>query len=437
MQKTIKKEIIIKGKGLNTGKEVKVKFLPAPVNSGINFVRTDLPEKPVINANLSNVVSLDKSLHHTSLGDDKVQIQTIEHLMASLNTLGIDNVFIEINGEELPAMDGSSSDYFKAFTDTGFSEQDSARKTFQVRETIWCAENGAMLMALPARNLRVSYTLYYDHPLIQCQYIDMTIDADTFGKEIAPSRTFCLEEEVKRLMQEGLGKGASHENTLVMGKKGVIKNKLRFENEFARHKVLDLLGDMNLLGFPVKAHFVGIKSGHALNMKLLEKIKTQRQKTMEGGIMAQGIPDISGGKLDINQIQKILPHRYPFLLVDRILEIEPKKRAVGIKNVTANEHFFVGHFPGHPVMPGVLIIEAMAQVAGVLMLSEKANIGKMAYFMGINNVKFRKTVVPGDQLLIEVEVLRLKTKTGQVRTVAKVDGNIVTEAELMFSLVDA
>ncbi|MBU0758964.1 MAG: bifunctional UDP-3-O-[3-hydroxymyristoyl] N-acetylglucosamine deacetylase/3-hydroxyacyl-ACP dehydratase [Candidatus Omnitrophica bacterium] len=435
-QRTIKKSIGLSGTGLHTGVKVNLKFKPAPANTGINFIRVDMKDSPMIKANILQILEQDKSPRRTSVGNGSVEVHTIEHLMAALWALSIDNLLIEIDGSELPGLDGSAKDFLAALKKAGIENQGVNKRVYQVRSPMWVEQDGAMLMVLPDNNFRVSYTLNYEHPLLKAQYISFVLDEDTFEKEIALSRTFCLEREVSDLKKQGLGKGANYDNTVVVGKEGIIDNNLRFDDEFARHKILDLLGDLYLLGYAIKGHIIAVRSGHPLNISLVSKINAQREKLQAGGIKAVHV-ETSSGMLDVSDIQKILPHRYPFLLVDRIIELEPNKRAVGIKNVTINEQFFTGHFPGTPVMPGVLIVEAMAQVAGVLMLNKKENVGKIAYFMSLDNVKFRKTVVPGDQLRLEVEVVKLRTKTGQVHTKALVDGTIVSEADLIFALVEA
>lgn len=435
-QRTIKKPIRLTGVGLHTGVKVNLRFKPAPPNTGINFIRIDVKDSPMIKANILQILDQDKSPRRTSVGNGSIEVHTIEHLMAALWALGIDNLLIEIDGPELPGLDGSAKDFLEALKKAGIENQSAQKKIYQVRSPIWIEQDGAMLMVLPDNNFRVSYTLNYEHPLLKAQYISFTLDEETFEKEIALSRTFCLEREVEDLKEKGLGKGANYENTVVVGRGGIIDNNLRFDDEFARHKILDLLGDLYLLGYAIKGHIIAVRSGHPLNISLVSKIDTQREKFQAGGIKAVYV-ETGSNVLDINDIQKILPHRYPFLLVDKIIELEPDKRAVGIKNVTVDEHFFIGHFPGRPVMPGVLIVEAMAQVAGVLMLNKKENVGKVAYFMSLDSAKFRKTVIPGDQLRLEVEVVKLRSKTGQVHTRALVDGNIVSEADLMFALVDA
>ena len=434
-QRTIKRPVELSGIGLHTGAKVNLRFKPAPTNIGINFIRVDIPDSPMVKADILNVLDQTKSLRRTSIGSGAVEIHTIEHLMAALWSVGMDNIIIEIDGPELPGLDGSATGFIEVLKKAGIENQSAKKKIYQVRSPIWVEQNGAMIMVLPDNQFRISYTLNYEHPLLRAQYISFALDEATFEKEVASSRTFCLEREVNDLREKGLGKGANYENTVVVGQNGVIDNDLRFEDEFARHKILDLLGDLYLLGYGIKGHIIAVRSGHPLNISLVDRINMQREKVQAGGIKAVYV-ETGANVLDSSDIQKILPHRYPFLLVDKIIELESDKRAVGIKNVTMNEHFFTGHFPGNPVMPGVLIIEAMAQVAGVLMLNKKENVGKTAYFVSLDKAKFRKTVVPGDQLRLEVEVIKLKSKTGQVHTKALVDGEIVSEADLMFALVE-
>lgn len=417
---------------MHTGGKVNLLFKPAPVNSGINFVRVDLANKPTVKADCRYLLDSQYSVRRTSLSMDATEVQTVEHLMAVLAGLQIDNLLIEIDNNEVPGMDGSGSEFLEALKKAQIIEQEAVRKIYAIKEPLCVEEKDSVLLALPADDYSISYTLNYNHPLLKSQYMELVVNAENFEKELVSSRTFCLKEEAGGLQAEGLGKGANYQNTLVVGDKEVIKNRLRFNDEFVRHKILDLIGDLYMLGMPIKGRIVAIKSGHSLNLKLVKKILKQKLKYELGGIALGDVPE--GETLDASLIMQILPHRYPFLLVDKIISLERGRRAVGVKNVTINENFFVGHFPGKPVMPGVLIIEAMAQVGGVMMLSPQENRGKLAYFMAANNVKFRKTVVPGDQLIIEVEAGKIKSKTGQVRTKAYVEGKVVAEAELMFAL---
>ena len=433
-QKTIKKEIGIEGTGLHTGNRVKVLFKPSESNTGITFIRTDLDQAPILKADVSNILEVTRNPRRTSIGTDSVQIHTVEHFMAALFGLSIDNMIVEVHGNELPALDGSGYAFIEMFKKAGLKEQHANRECFSVKEPIWVEEGGAALAVLPHPTFRISYTLDYDHPLLKTQYLSLEVTAETFEKEVASYRTFVLEEEVEELKKLGLGKGASFDNTLVVTEKGIVENILRKEDEFVRHKILDLIGDLYLLGTPIKGYVIAVKSGHALNVKLLNKIYEQKKRYESAGVKSEHV--FEGQELDINEIMRVLPHRYPFLLVDRVISLEEGKRAVGIKNVTINDNFFTGHFPNRPVMPGVLIIEAMAQVGGVLMLSQAKNFGKIAYFIAANNIKFRKPVLPGDQLVLEVEVIKVRSKTGQVHTQAKVDDRLVAEADLMFSLAE-
>lgn len=432
LQKTIKNPVKISGVGLHTGNRVKLLFKPQAVNSGISFVRVDLADRPAIKVDCGNLMDSLQSPRRTSLGNDGAEVQTIEHLMAVLSGLQIDNLLIELDNNEIPGMDGSGIEFLKVLKEAGIIEQEAVKKSYTIKEPIWVEEEQSLLVALPSNDYSIRYTLSYEHPLLKAQYMELTINPETFENELAASRTFCLQEEAGDLQGKGLGRGANYENTLVMGERDVIKNRLRFNDEFVRHKILDLIGDLSILGTPLKARIMAIKSGHSLNLKLVKKILAQKARYELGAMAAGGA--IRGEEMDASLIMKILPHRYPFLLVDRIISLESGKRAVGIKNVTINENFFVGHFPGKPVMPGVLIIEAMAQVGGVMMLSPEENRGKLAYFMAANDVKFRKTVVPGDQLCLEIIAGKLKARIGQVFAKAYVEGKVVAEAELMFAL---
>ncbi len=434
-QRTIERQISLKGIGLHTASKVNITFKPAEIDSGINFVRKDLPDGPVIKASVEYLLSSDRFPRRTCIGKGNVEIHTIEHLMAALAGLSIDNLYIEIDNDEVPGLDGSSLDFAKILTNAGIVEQEKERRYFLLKEPIFVEEDGASIVALPSREFKISYTLNYNHPLLRAQFLQVNVNPEIFGKELASARTFCLEEEADELQRQGLGKGANYENTLVVGKTGVVKNQLRYEDEFVRHKVTDLLGDLYLLGQPVRGHIIALRSGHSLNLKLVKKIDEQRRRYLLGGVGAGYHPKDTEGELDIETIMKILPHRQPFLFVDKIVSLEKGKRATGIRNVTINDYFFRGHFPGKPVMPGVLIVEAMAQVGGVMMLAPEENRGKLAYFLSADNIKFRKTVVPGDQLVLEVEAGKIKSKTGQVHAKALVNGKIVAEADLMFALV--
>ena len=435
LQRTIKNQAKISGVGLHTGNKVNLIFKPAPVNSGIHFARVDLKDNPVIRADCLSILESCKTQRRTSLGRAGAEVETVEHLMAVLSGLQLDNLLIEIDNNEIPGLDGSGIEFLNQLKDAGIVEQEAPKKYFSIKEPVWVEEGQSMIVALPANESSIRYTLHYDHPLLNAQYMEFAINQENFEKELASSRTFCLQEEAESLQGIGLGKGASYQNTLVVGQKAVIKNTLRFKDEFVRHKILDLMGDLYVLGAQIKGKIMAVRSGHSLNLKLLQKLYQQKAKYDSGGIACGYIPK-DGEGIDAAAIMKILPHRYPFLLVDKIVSLEKGKKAVGIKNVTMNEHFFVGHFPGKPVMPGVLIIEAMAQIGGVMMLSPEENRGKLAFFMAANDVKFRKPVLPGDQLVIEVTVGKIKARTGQVFAKAYVEGKVATQGELMFALVE-
>jgi UDP-3-O-[3-hydroxymyristoyl] N-acetylglucosamine deacetylase/3-hydroxyacyl-[acyl-carrier-protein] dehydratase len=358
-------------------------------------------------------------------------IYTIEHVLAVLAGLGIDNITIEMDGDEAPGLDGSALEYFKAFQSVGVVDLGTEKNCFEIKEPIAVSHHGASVLIVPADELRISYALEYPHPMLR-QTCTFTITPEIFEKQLSSCRTFCLKEEADALLAKGLGQGANHDNTLVFGPDGIIGNKLRFPDEPTRHKILDCLGDLYLLGFPIKGHVFAYKSGHVLNRSLLKKILEQKIKYGSRREISK-VEYKEGSEVDVRGIMGLIPHRYPFLLVDRILEMEPGKRALAIKNVTANEAFFQGHFPARPVMPGVLMVEAMAQVAGSVVLSNPAAQGKLAFFMSIDGVKFRKVVEPGDQVVMEVEITKAKSRVAQAKGTCKVDGQVVCEAEMGFA----
>jgi len=435
-EQTLKQSVSISGTGLHTGLPARVTLHPAEAGSGILFFRVDQAPETPIKACVENVDALEGQGRQTALGTGKVKIRTIEHLMAVFHGLGVDNARVEVEGEELPGLDGSAVEYFEKIKEAGLVTQAKEREVFVVKEPIFVkGENYAMAL-LPHPGFAVSYTLSYDGETIPDQYVHFEISPEVFETQIVSSRTFCLKQEAEALLAQGYGRGANLKNTLVFDNGEPLENRLRFKDEAARHKVLDIVGDLYLLGKSIRGHLVTSRTGHRQNYELVKKMRefqTGSNKGKEGkGIMSQ-----IGRELSVKDIQKILPHRYPFLLVDRVIDLEPGKKAVGIKNVTMNEHFFQGHFPNHPVMPGVLIIEAMAQLGGVVMLSMHDNHGKIAYFMSIDSAKFRQPVLPGDTLRLEVEVLRVRSRTGQCAGRAYVGDKLVCEAEVKFAVVDA
>ena len=408
-------------------------FKPAPPNTGIVFSRVDLPNKPTIKADIDHVVDVRRG---TTLGANGARVLTVEHVLAAVAGLEIDNIFVDLDANEPPVGDGSSMPFVRALLEVEVVEQDAPREYIEIEEAITFRDKDRILTVLPWNELRLSVTADYAHRAIGTQYRSIRVCKDEFAGEIASARTFCFLHEVEALKAEGLIKGGSLENAVVIGTESILNEGLRFPDEFVRHLILDLLGDLTLLGKPLKGHVIAIKPGHTPNARLAQKI---RRLTIGNQyyvpVESQVVRTVQKGRsLNINEIKKILPHRYPFLLVDKVVSLVEGERVVGIKNVTANEPYFAGHWPEHPVMPGVLVLEVMAQVAGLLMLS-KSEPGQLAYFVGIDKAKFRRPICPGDQLLVEVEAMRLKSKTSKMRGKVTVDGALAAEAELLFTIV--
>ena len=430
LQKTIKSEGKISGKGMFGGKEAKVVFRPAPADTGVVFVRTDTAEPVRISAVVSNLAERSR---RTTIKKGSVSIETIEHCLAAISALGIDNLIIEVAGSELPALDCSCAEYFKVLKRIGLVEQTGKRKEFVISEPISVTAGDASIYALPYADdgLNITYDLDYGgHIGVGRQIFGCRVTPESFERNLATARTFLLEAEAKQFQARGMGTHLGPRDILVISSDGPIKNSFRFPDECARHKIADLIGDLALVGRTVKGRIVAYKSGHSLNQQLVRRLyeaAQQQERMAEFGTDAL---------LDIRRIQKILPHRYPFLLVDKVVEVEGDTRIKGIKNVSFNEQFFQGHFPGTPIMPGVLIVEAMAQVSGLLFAQKLEHTGKLAVLFSMDSVKLRKAVIPGDQLILTAEVVRSRKRSAQCRCKAMVGGSVVAEAQIRFMLVD-
>jgi UDP-3-O-[3-hydroxymyristoyl] N-acetylglucosamine deacetylase/3-hydroxyacyl-[acyl-carrier-protein] dehydratase len=432
-QRTISREFELEGLGLHTGNKIHLKFKPEPPNSGIKFVRVDGPEPMEIPAVVTSIPPNAPAHRNTTIGHGESSIYTVEHILATCYGLQIDNLTIEIDGNEPPEpQDGNYASYVKAFLDTGIVNQGEPAEIFVVDRAITYKDGDVEIQAVPADTFRVSFTIQYDNAQIGTQYASYEISPEFFQKEIAPARTFVLAEDVEKLREMGLIKGGTLDNAIVFQENDLMNDApLRFPDECVRHKIFDLLGDLSLLGVPIKGHVHAIKSGHSANVAFVRKMREVWESKKRMAVAT------SAGTWDINLIQEIMPHRYPFLLVDRIMELEDKKRVVGIKNVTINEPFFVGHFPGHPIMPAVLIIEAMAQVGGVLLLNSVDDPKKyLVYFTRVDKAKFRRPVVPGDQLRFELELKKLRRGICTMQGYAYVEGKLTAEAELSSVIVE-
>ena len=460
LQRTIGKEVSLSGTGLHTGTSCTMTFKPAAENSGIKFVRTDLGGNPEIPANADYVIDISRG---TTLGLGDAKVHTVEHVLAAIVGLQIDNITIELNGIEPPVGDGSSMPYVERLLEAGFVTQDAPKDYLIIDETVMHhnEEEQVDIVALPLDSYRITCMVDYQNPALGSQHSGLFDLEKEFVTEFAPARTFCFLSEVEMLANKGLIKGGSLENAVVIvdrkmddkslkeltdklgldvqfkiGNTGFLNDKqLRYRNEPVRHKLLDMIGDLALIGVPIKAQILAARPGHKANVEFAKKVRNlYQQKKL---VKKYQFVKKEGTVFDINAIQRILPHRYPFLLVDRITHLELDKKVIGIKLVTQNEPFFQGHFPGQPVMPGVLILEAMAQTGGILLLNSFPDPSKkLVMFMSINNAKFRKPVTPGDQLVLEAELMSKKSKYVSIKGNAYVDNNLVAEAEFMAAIVD-
>ncbi len=420
-RRTIERAAELSGTGLHTGATTRVSIQPGTAGRGIRFRRIDLAGRPEIPASVAEVEASERC---TAIGHGETTIHTVEHLLAAVGALDLDDLLIELDGPEPPILDGSFGPWFDALDGAGIRLLDGEPTSYRVTRPFTVTEGEATYVVSPADGLRLTTTIEWNHPLIGRQTGSWDITGESFRSDIARARTFGFTHEVDALKQRGLLKGGSMDSAVVLSDSDVLGGPLRWPDEFVRHKAGDIVGDLALVGGRVRAHIVATRPSHQGNVAVARMIL----RTAERG----------GGRiLDINRILEVIPHRYPFIMVDRILELEPRRRVVGIKNVTINEPFFQGHFPGHPVMPGVLIIESMAQAGGMLLMDELGSTGdKVVYFMSLDNVKFRRPVLPGDQLRLEVELIQFRGKTCRLKGVAYVDGQVVAEAEMLARVVD-
>lgn len=436
-QHTLRDAVAIHGTGLFTGQPVTATLRPAPEGHGISFVRTDLDGSPSIAARVEHVVERPR---RTTLQRGETTVEMVEHCMAALAGTAIDNCIVELDGPELPAGDGSAMLFIDAIDSVGIEEQAAARNYLVVDTPITVREGDATVAALPIDTpaLELLYALDYgvQHPVGR-QVHSATITPDEFRSGIAPARTFSTEQEAQAMRAKGLFAHLTAKDMLVLGPAGPIDNALRFDDEPVRHKVLDLLGDIHLVGRPILGRIVAHKAGHKLNHKLARELIEHARQTEQGRPTSGHSQAITQPAMDIRSILRILPHRYPMVLVDRVLEMEPDRRAVGIKNVTINEPFFQGHYPAQPLMPGVLIVEAMCQLAALMLSQKLERIGKVGVLLSMDSVKLRKPVVPGDQLVIEVDALRTSSRYGDVQCRGFVGGDLAAEARVKFMMIDA
>jgi len=405
---------VLEGIGLHLGVPCRITFQPAQRRQGIVFRRTDCPGSPPIRAHVSEVSGSER---RTQLGKGDHAVHTVEHVLAAVTGMGIDDVTIAMDGPEPPILDGSAAPFVAALADAGVAAVDGEPEFLDLSEPVRIIDGASVYEAYPSEHLELDVTIEFPHPLIGKQSRKFTVTEESFASELSRARTFGFVHEVDALRSKGLIKGASLENAVVLDDTDILSGDLRWNDEFVRHKAMDCVGDLALAGARVRARIVALKPSHRGTVTLVrEMVKAGRKEK---------------GMYTIEDIMKVLPHRYPFLLVDRILEIEEKKRIVGLKNVSINEPFFQGHFPGHPIMPGVLIIEAMAQVGGMLLMgSIEDPESKVVYFMSLDNVKFRRPVKPGDQIRFELEITQLRGPVCKMRGVGKVEGEVVAEADM-------
>ena len=437
-QRTILREVSIKGKSLHTGEEVNLTLKPAAEDTGVIFRRIDLFGKPELKPLIDLV---DELVRSTTIADGHAKVHTIEHILSALSGCGVDNVVIEMDASEPPILDGSAKHFVNLIQQAEPVEQDAEREYFVLDEPISVTRGSSSIIALPHDGFRITCTSADDRG-IHTQHLSLDLDPETYVAQVAPARTFTIYEDIEELLKLGKIRGGSLDSAIVIkGDKIVSKEPLRFKDEFVRHKILDIMGDITLVGMPIKAHIVGVRPGHALNAELSKVLRKKLLEKKKGTAVAKKVLPVESHEktIDIRGVLNLLPHRYPFVMIDRVVEIVSDDELVALKNVTINEPFFQGHYPGRPVMPGVLQVEAMAQAAGVLLLRKlPADENKIAFFMSVDKVKFRQAVEPGDSIEIRVKIVKIRgnkiaTATGE----CKVGGKLVSSAQLMFMLAEA
>ncbi|NLF32962.1 MAG: UDP-3-O-[3-hydroxymyristoyl] N-acetylglucosamine deacetylase [Planctomycetes bacterium] len=427
-QTTIRQTVEISGPGLFSGRPCTLRFCPARADTGVLFVRTDLAPVASVRAQVAHVVDRPR---RSTLQQGQAVVETVEHVLSALTGLGVDNVRVELSAAEIPAGDGSAAPFVAALQEAQVVHLESPIAPMTVAEPITVRDGDAFATVLPGGDdtLDLVYDMdYAAHPAIGRQTFAFRLGVDDYATVLAPARTFVLRSEVEQLLAQGVGGHLTPRELLVIGEDGPVDNALRFDNECVRHKMCDLLGDLRLLGRPLVGRVVASRSGHALNHRLVRAILQQGSPPPQ---IVQARP-----LMDIRQVQHILPHRYPFLMIDRVIEVDGDRRAVALKNVTINEPFFQGHYPGQPVMPGVLILEALAQLSGILLSRRLDNTGKVAMLISMDRVKIRRSARPGDQLILEAESLHVRRRTGHCRCRALIDGRVAAEAEIKFMLID-
>lgn len=436
-QRTLLREVSIKGNALHTGDAVHMTFKPAPVNHGIVFKRMDLHGQPELKPRVDQVTDLVRA---TTIQVGHAKIHTVEHVLSALHGCGIDNILVEMDAGEPPIMDGSARPFVQMIQQGEPVEQDAEREYFVLTEAVTVARGNSSLIAMPYDGLKISCTSADDRG-IHTQHLSLTIDPEVFASQVAAARTFTVYEDIEELIKMGKIKGGSLDCAVVIkGDKIISKEPLRFPDEFVRHKILDIIGDIMLLGVPLKAHIVATRPGHAANAELTKLLFAKYEAWKKGGRKpakpaAPRAEIATETTLDVRRVLDTLPHRYPFVMIDRVVELADDT-LVAIKNVTINEPFFQGHYPGNPVMPGVMQVEAMAQAAGILLLRRNTTEGKTALFMSCDKVKWRRPVRPGDQISIKVKLTKVRGSIACAEGECSVGGQVVSSGELMFALVD-